>query len=398
MEIQEINGRKNAPFSHACLRSPDASFKVLGMQKHQAKTPAFEFFGTRKRRVRIIDQRYLPHRLVVQELKCFDDAVASIRDMQVRGAPLIGVTAAAGMYLASQEAPLKAAAFDAFMQKAARRLKAARPTAVNLAWAADLQLKTLGSAGQAAEKKARLLQAARLIAAEDEACCRQIGEHGLALIKKIARRKKNKPVQIMTHCNAGRLAAVAWGTATAPVYAAQAAGIPIHVWVSETRPRNQGASLTAWELGEAGVPYTLVVDNACGHILQEGLVDLVIVGCDRMARNGDAANKIGTYLKALAARAHRVPFYVALPSSTVDWTLPSGVGKIPIEDRGSREVVAMTGRCGKNKIQEIRLAPGKAAAKNPGFDVTPAALISGIITERGICRPSQIKKIFKDRL
>lgn len=358
------------------------------------KTPTFQILGSSRAKARIIDQRALPHRLMLKDLSRFQDVCRAIRDMEVRGAPLIGVTAAFGIFLAARYAPENPSAFNAFMQKAAAQLKAARPTAVNLAWAVERQCDVMQQGGTIKEIRARLLENAKDIAAEDELHCKRIGQHGLKIIRKIARRKNGKPVQIMTHCNAGRLAAVDWGTATAPMYAAHLAGIPIHIWVSETRPRNQGASLTAWELGEAGVPHTLVVDNACGHIFQEGLVDLVMVGCDRMAGNGDAANKIGTYLKALAAKAHGVPFYVALPSSTIDWTLLKGVGKIPIEDRGASEVTRISGAVRKHKTTEVRLAPDLTQAKNPGFDVTPASLISGIITERGVCRPTALKRLF----
>jgi len=366
----------------------------MPMKSLSQKTPTFQILKGSRAKARIIDQRALPHRLVLKDLSRFQDAYRAIRDMEVRGAPLIGVTAAFGMFLAGQEAEGDLTANKLFMKKAAARLKAARPTAVNLAWAVDRQLEAIKLSASLKEMRKQLLQNAKAIAAEDELHCKRIGQHGLNIIRKIARRKKGQPVQIMTHCNAGRLAAVNWGTATAPMYAAHLEGIPIHVWVSETRPRNQGASLTAWELAEAGVPYTLVVDNACGHILQEGLADLVIVGCDRMASNGDAANKIGTYLKALAAKAHRVPFYVALPSSTIDWSLSKGVGKIQIEDRGIHEVVKISGAVGKHKTVEVQLAPRLTRAKNPGFDVTPASLITGIITERGVCRPKQLRVFF----
>jgi len=369
--------------------------QIKGMKTLNPKTPSFRILSGRPPKARIIDQRALPHRLVLKDLRRFQEVCRAIRDMEVRGAPLIGVTAAFGMVLAAQEAPGDIAPFHAWIKKAALELKASRPTAVNLAWAVDRQYEEILRGGTLQQIKDRLLESAKAIAAEDEQYGRQIGQHGLKVIRKIARRKKGKPVQIMTHCNAGRLAAVNWGTATAPMYAAHLEGIPVHVWVSETRPRNQGASLTAWELGEEGVPHTLVVDNACGHLLQQGLVDLVIVGCDRMAGNGDAANKIGTYLKALAAKANGIPFYVALPSSTIDWRLKRGVGKIPIEDRGVKEVLSISGLSLRNKTTEVRLSPKRAAAKNPGFDVTPAPLISGIITERGVCRPSALKGLFR---
>lgn len=371
--------------------------RLLFMKKLKHRIPTFEILKGLPVRARVIDQRVLPHRVVQKELRRFSDVCRAIRDMEVRGAPLIGVTAAFGMVLASREAPDTKGRFEPAIHKMAERLKATRPTAVNLAWAVDRQLKVIEWGGTVREIRAGLLKNARVIAAEDEAYCQQIGEHGLDLIREIARRKKGKPVQIMTHCNAGRLAAVNWGTATAPMYAAHLAGIPIHIWVSETRPRNQGAGLTAWELGETGIPYTLVVDNACGHLLQEGFVDLVIVGCDRMAANGDAANKIGTYLKSLAAKAQRVPFYVALPSSTIDWSMPKGVGRIPIEERGRHEVLRISGAAARQGITDVRLAPRQAQTRNPGFDVTPASLITGIITERGICRPSALKSVFLRR-
>jgi len=364
--------------------------------KHNKKNHAtFEILSGSKARARIIDQRKLPHSVQFKDLRRFSDACRAIGDMEVRGAPLIGVTAAFGMYLASLEAPSKPAAFQVFLKQSAKQLKLTRPTAVNLAWAVDKQLEMLSGDQSVLAVRKKLLANAKRIADDDVRYCRKMGENGLRIIRAMARRHPKRPVRIMTHCNAGRLAAVEWGTATAPIYAAHRAGIKIHVWVSETRPRNQGASLTAWELSEAGVPHTLVVDNACGHLLQEGLVDLVIVGCDRMAANGDAANKIGTYLKALAAAANKVPFYVALPSSTIDWTLPKGVGKIPIEDRGESEVLRIAGRSQGSTVAEVHLSCRSTQAKNPGFDVTPANLISGIITERGLCKPSQLKKQFK---
>jgi len=366
----------------------------MPMKPLARRTPTFQILDGVKAKARIIDQRVLPHRLVQKDLRRYQDVCRAIRDMEVRGAPLIGVTAAFGMVLAAQEASQNPAVFQKGMRTAALELKALRPTAVNLAWAVDRQLEVIQQGGTVKESRKRLLAKAKAMTAEDILHCKRIGRQGVRILRAIARRKKGEPVQIMTHCNAGRLAAVDWGTATAPIYAAHLAGIPIHVWVSETRPRNQGASLTAWELGEAGVPHTLVVDNACGHLLQEGFVDCVIVGCDRMAANGDAANKIGTYLKALAAKAHRVPFYVALPSSTIDWTLRKGVGKIPIEDRGVHEVVKIAGVSRQRKTVEVRLAPELTRAKNPGFDVTPASLISGIITERGVCRPARLKLLF----
>lgn len=345
------------------------------------------------RTVQIIDQRALPHDFIIEDLKTLDDAIRAIGDMHVRGAPLIGATAAWGLYLALGEMEGQGVSSPlAHLHGAATRLKAARPTAVNLAWACDrmtarLEGKTSGQAGG-------LLAAARVeaeaIADEDVEICRKIGINGLGLIEAIAAGKNGAPVNILTHCNAGWLATVDWGTATSPMYHAHEKNIPIHVWVDETRPRNQGASLTAWELGEHGIAHTVIVDNAGGHLMQRGEVDMVIVGTDRTARNGDVANKIGTYLKALAAHDNNIPFYVALPSPTIDWDITDGCRDIPIEERSGREVTHIFGKSVDGTTGDVLLTPASSAAANPAFDVTPARLVTGLITERGICEASEI--------
>jgi methylthioribose-1-phosphate isomerase len=333
--------------------------------------------------VEIIDQTRLPHAVVIARLADLDDAVRAIADMQVRGAPLIGVTAAWGLALAMRADPT-----DAALAEAARRLKASRPTAVNLAWAVDRVASLLSGLPVSARVGAARAQAA-LIAEEDVAACRAIGEHGADLIAGIAARKGGQPVEILTHCNAGWLATVDWGTALAPIYVAQARGIAVHVWVDETRPRNQGAALTAFELGQQGVAHTVIADNAGGHLMQHGRVDMALTGADRITRTGDAANKIGTYLKALAAADNGVPFHVAAPASTVDWSLTDGVAQIPIEERGGEEVTHMVGALADGSMARIQVsAPGSPAA-NFAFDVTPARLITGLITERGVCAASE---------
>lgn len=329
--------------------------------------------------VEIIDQRFLPHDFVIEQLRCLDDAVVAIRDMHVRGAPLIGATAAWAMYLAAVRSGKEN------LQGASERLKQARPTAVNLAWAVDRVLKALKSSEGNAVDTARL--EAEAICGEDVEICRLIGEHGLSLIETIAKQKPGKPINILTHCNAGWLATVDWGTATSPIYHAQQKGIDVHVWVDETRPRNQGASLTAWELGQQGIEHTVIVDNAGGHLMQNGEVDMVIVGTDRTTRNGDVVNKIGTYLKALAAYDNHIPFYVALPSPTIDWYLDSG-NEVPIEHRSQDEVSFIDGWY-NNAIAKVRLTSTVSPAANPAFDMTPARLVSGLITERGICEASE---------
>jgi methylthioribose-1-phosphate isomerase len=345
-----------------------------------------------KKIIKIIDQRFLPHRFVIEELKSVEDFAAAIRDMKVRGAGLIGATAGFGMYSAA----LHAAGdnVEAFLQEASERLKATRPTAGNLAWAVERQLvvvrESIAVGGDIANNvQQNTFAAACAIADEDADFCRRIGEHGLTIIDELSRRKKGAPVNILTHCNAGWLAFVDYGSATAPIYAAHRAGIKVHVWVDETRPWNQGAKLTAWELGQEGVPHTLIADNTGGHLMQHSQVDLVIVGTDRTTRSGDVANKIGTYLKALAARDNDIPFYVALPSSTFDWQLTDGIGSIPIEERSGDEVRYVSGINCRNEEETVLICPEQTRAANYSFDVSQARLITGLFTERGIVAASE---------
>ncbi|MFO1049543.1 MAG: S-methyl-5-thioribose-1-phosphate isomerase [Geminicoccaceae bacterium] len=339
--------------------------------------------GENGRSVWIIDQTRLPHELELVELFDLEAAAVAIESMQVRGAPLIGATAAYGVCLAMLADPSDGGLDDAYA-----RLIRTRPTAVNLRWALDRMRAALRNQPHARRAELAYAEAAA-ICDEDVAICRAIGEHGLALLRAAAEGKApGEPVNVLTHCNAGWLATIDWGTATAPVYLAQAAGIPVHVWVDETRPRNQGASLTAFELLHQHVPHTVVVDNVGGHLMQHGMVDLCIVGTDRTTRTGDVANKIGTYLKALAARDNDVPFYVALPSTTIDWSLEDGMA-IPIEQRGAEEVSVVRGRTGDGRIEAVNLLPAGSPAGNWAFDVTPARLVSGLITERGVCAASE---------
>ncbi|MBV8616266.1 MAG: S-methyl-5-thioribose-1-phosphate isomerase, partial [Acetobacteraceae bacterium] len=333
--------------------------------------------------VRIIDQTRLPWSLDVARLTTLEQAAHAIRAMLVRGAPLIGATAAYGLCLA-----LRADSSTEAMERAAETLAATRPTAVNLRWALERMLTRLRNTEARARVAAAYAEAAA-IADEDVARNEAIGSHGLPLIEAVARRKPAVPVNVLTHCNAGWLATVDWGTALAPIYKAHEAGIPLHVWVDETRPRNQGAALTAFELGKHGVAHTVIADNAGGHLMQRGQVDLAIVGADRVTRAGDAANKIGTYLKALAARDNGMPFWVAVPSSTIDWTLADGLADIPIEERAAAEVTDITGRAPDGTIATLRVAAEGSPAANPAFDVTPARLLSGLITERGRCAASE---------
>ena len=356
------------------------------------------WYSEQNETVSIIDQRHLPHHLIVEEIDSLEQMCAAIREMHLRGAPLIGVAAAYGMYLACRQAGDTGP--TGRLEEAAGLLLATRPTAVNLAWAVERQLEALREIADSGWRTAAALATAREIESEDIERCRRIGEHGVALIEDI-RRKEQATVNILTHCNAGWLACVRHGTATAPIYEAHRRGVPIHVWVDETRPRNQGARLTAWELAQAGVPHTVIVDNAGGHLMQHGRVDLVIVGSDRTTRTGDVANKIGTYLKALAARDNGIPFYVALPSSTIDWQLRDGISEIPIEERNPDEVGFMAGALkGSGEIGEIRILPAESPAANFAFDVTPSRLVTGLITERGICAATEksIAALFsKDR-
>jgi methylthioribose-1-phosphate isomerase len=325
----------------------------------------------------VIDQRALPHRLQVERLTSAGEVHTAIRDMWVRGAPLIGATAAYGLALQMADD-----ASDTALAQTSALLRNARPTAVNLAWALERMLRRLRPL-HGSERLRAAWDEADSIAEDDVATNAAIGRHGLPLLQAIAARKPG-PVQVLTHCNAGWLATVDWGTATAPLYQAHAAGLPLHVWVDETRPRNQGAGLTAWELGQAGVPHTLVADNAGGHLMQRGQVDLVLVGCDRVTARGDVCNKIGTYLKALAARDNGVPFYVAMPTSTLDLALSDGLAEIPIEERSGREVTHISGRSAGGEIVEVVLTAAGTTAANPAFDVTPARLVSGLVTEHGV--------------
>jgi methylthioribose-1-phosphate isomerase len=343
--------------------------------------------------VRIIDQRHLPFRFVLEDLRSVADTAIAIREMHVRGAGLIGATAAWGMWFAAREA----AGDEARLLALAQDLIRTRPTAVNLRWAVERQLAAILSA---ADQAATAYALAQEICDEDAECCRRIGEHGLPLIEEIAKQKApGQPVQVLTHCNAGWLAFVDFGSATSPIYAAHEAGIPLHVWVDETRPRNQGARLTAWELRQHGVPHTVIPDNAGGHLMQHGMVDLVITGTDRTTRTGDVANKIGTYLKALAAQANGIPFHVALPSSTFDWDLRDGVHGIPIEQRSGDEVRWMDGTTTTGEIIPIRLIEDESPVANYAFDVTPRHLITGLITERGRCAATEdgILGLFPER-
>jgi methylthioribose-1-phosphate isomerase len=333
--------------------------------------------------VKIIDQLALPHRFEILELRRFSDAVEAVRDMRVRGAGLIGATAAWAMYLAVLEA---AGPFGEHLARAAETLKATRPTAGNLAWAADRMLAALAAAAPG-ERRDRARREAQAISDEDAESCRRIGLHGLGIIQKIAGSRGT--VNVLTHCNAGALAFVDYGSALSPVYAAAERGIQVHVWVDETRPRNQGASLTAWELGQQGIPHDIIADNAGGHLMQHGMVDLVITGADRVTARGDAANKIGTYLKALAAGDNGVPFYVAFPSSTFDFTMEDGVAEIPIEERDADEVRRVSGKTASGRTESVQICPDGSPARNWGFDVTPARCITALITERGICGASR---------
>jgi len=333
--------------------------------------------------VEIIDQTLLPHQFVVRRLATLAEAARAIRDMQVRGAPLIGAAAAYGIALAMRQDPS-----DAGLEQAMAALAATRPTAVNLHWALDDMRRSLAPLRPATRADAAWQRAAE-VADADVAINRAIGQHGLPLIEAVLARKPGRgPVNILTHCNAGWLATVDWGTALAPIYRAHDCGIALHVWVDETRPRNQGASLTAWELGQHGVPHTVVTDNAGGHLMRQGRVDLCITGTDRTTACGDVANKIGTYLKALAAHDNGVPFYVGLPSPTIDWAIDDG-SAIPIEERDAREVTHIAGRTDAGDIVEVRLTPEDSPAANYAFDVTPARLVTGLITERGVCSASR---------
>jgi methylthioribose-1-phosphate isomerase len=355
--------------------------------------PHLDLVGT----VQLIDQRFLPHRLVIESVDSAEVMAQAIENMHVRGAPLIGVAAAFGVAIAAHRIMENNANDENWrnlLDATISRLAKTRPTAVNLFWALQKQRNVLDASDSLVAVKNALWNAALVIMAQDIDACRNIGVHGLRLIQEIAERKRaqgnsDAVVQILTHCNAGWLACVDYGTATSPMYMAHDSGIKIHVWVDETRPRNQGAKLTAWELGQHGVPHTLIPDNAGGHLMQHGQVDLVIVGADRVTRTGDVANKIGTYLKALAAKDNGIPFYVALPNSTLDGNLQDGLSEIPIEARGSEEVRYMDGLLSSGEIAEVLICPESTPALNYGFDVTPARLVTGLITNRGICAATE---------
>ena len=348
--------------------------------------------------VRVIDQRFLPHELVILDLKSVDDVIHAIKEMVVRGAPLIGATGALGVYVSLVQENNRSAD-DEYVKAECDRLKNARPTAMNLFWGVDrVRDAALEVSGRDDRVKTALGEALEVV--EEEAVnCEQIGRHGLSIIEEISRKKGGQPVNILTHCNAGWLACVEYGTATAPIYTAFDNHMDVHVWVDETRPLNQGARLTAWELGKHGIPHTVITDNAGGHLMQHGKVDLVIVGTDRTTRAGDVANKIGTYLKALAARDNNIPFYVALPSSTFDWDISDGLKDIPIEERNPDEVRYVQGLC-RGEVQTVLVPPETSPAANPAFDVTPARLVTGFITERGVCSATEadIVTLFPEKI
>ncbi len=347
--------------------------------------------------VNVIDQRFLPHEFIVADLETVNQVITAIKEMYVRGAPLIGVTGAYGVYIAAVSAP-GGLVTDDHMTAECDRLKAARPTAVNLSWGVDRVLERMLNENSDSARVDAALDEARIIEEEEAENCRQIGLHGLPLIQEISKKKNNEPVNILTHCNAGWLACIEYGTATAPMYTAFDNNIDIHVWVDETRPLNQGSRLTAWELGKHGIKHTVIADNTGGHLMQHGMVDMVIVGTDRTTHTGDVANKIGTYLKALAAKDNNIPFYVALPSSTFDWVLKDGMD-IPIEERNPDEIRYVQG-LDQNRTTNVLVPPADSPAGNYAFDVTPARLVTGFITERGTCKASEkdIMALFPEKL
>ena len=345
------------------------------------------WFDKSSQMVQVIDQRLLPHELVVNTLTTVDETIYTIKEMVVRGAPLIGAAGALGVYISLVQKGHKGAD-NGYLISECQRLKDARPTAANLAWGVD-RVMAAALAHETHEKRVQAALDEALVIIEEEAVnCRKIGEYGLPLIEALSRKKKGETVNILTHCNAGWLACIEFGTAMAPIYTAFDAGIPVHVWVDETRPLNQGSRLTAWELGKHGVSHTIITDNAGGHLMQHGKVDLVIVGTDRTTRTGDVANKIGTYLKALAAKDNNIPFYVALPSSTFDWDLTDGITGIPIEERNPDEIRYVQGRL-NGRTEKVLVPPENSPAANHAFDVTPARLVTGFITERGVCRATE---------
>ena len=337
--------------------------------------------------IQVIDQRQLPHRFIVQDLRTVDQVEEAIRTMVVRGAPLIGATAAYGMFFACLESA-QSNEPNVYFEAAVQKLSNSRPTAVNLFWAINRQLEVIAKADSWEDKAKLAFENAHQIVEDDVDTCFQIGKHGLPIIEKLSENKNGEVVNILTHCNAGMLGCIEWGTATSPIYQAHNQGLKVHVWVDETRPRNQGASLTAWELSQAGIPHTVIVDNAGGHLMQHGMVDMAIVGTDRTTRTGDVANKIGTYLKALAAADNNIPFYVALPSTTIDWSIRDGLKEIPIEERSQDEVKYIQG-LHNDQLQKVLLTPADSPASNYGFDVTPARLVTALITEKGVCEASE---------
>lgn len=347
--------------------------------------------------IRVIDQQKLPFSFEVKELRSVDDVYAAIDNMTVRGAPLIGATAAFGIYLATLEINSLTNISD-HISNAARYLVSCRPTAVNLSWAVGFVLEKINFNDSPEEISKQALEASLEICEMETENCRQIGLHGLSLIEEISRRKNGQPVNILTHCNAGWLACIDYGTATAPVYMAHEKGIDVHVWVDETRPRNQGSKLTAWELGQNNVPYTIIADNTGGHLMQHGMVDIVMVGCDRATRTGDVANKIGTYLKALAAADNNIPFWAVLPSTSIDFSISDGIKEIVVEERDVSEVTGISGMS-DGTVRTVRICPEDARAANFGFDVTPSRLITGLVTEKGICDASEegIKTLFSEK-
>jgi methylthioribose-1-phosphate isomerase len=338
--------------------------------------------------IEVIDQRQLPHQYVVVQLQSCDDVVEAIKSMIVRGAPLIGATAAYGVYLALLEIKNTGKSTD-YLEEAFENLRQSRPTAVNLFWALDRMRNTLKGVTDLSAQIEIAFNEAHSIVEDDIETCRMIGVHGLPLLENIWEAKGRKTVHILTHCNAGMLGCIQWGTITSPIYQAQAKGIDVHVWVDETRPRNQGANLTCFELTKHGVPHTLITDNNGGHLMQHGFVDIVLVGTDRTTRQGDVANKIGTYLKALAANDNKIPFYVALPSTTIDWNINDGLKEIPIEERDQNEVRTVYGLTPDGAMTHVLICPSTTQAVNHGFDVTPARLVTGLITERGVCPASE---------
>lgn len=363
------------------------SLEILGMKLQGKHYRTIWLDEANPRIVRTFDQRYFPFQIVEEALYTYEDAAVAIEEMHVRGAPMIGATAAYGLYLATLGAPEGDEGAN-FLQEAASRLKKTRPTAVDLFHCIERMMSELAHATDRETRIHTALSTANAIADESAEQCRMIGVHGLEIVKAISARKDGAPVNILTHCNAGWLACIDYGTATAPIYLAHDLGIPVHVWVDETRPRNQGGKITALELQQHGVPHTIITDNAGGHLMQHGMVDMVIVGTDRTTRQGDVANKIGTYLKALAAKDNGVPFYVALPSSTLDLNLRDGLKEIPIEQRSEEEVKYVWG-WKDGEIHKVLTTPLESPAANYGFDVTPARLITGLITERGICEASE---------